>query len=194
MTRVVRAGDLIGMPVITLDEAVTLGEVRDVLFDPLESAFVGFTVRGRGLLSPPLIGYLPADAIAATGEDAVMIETDSRLVREHDQIEQQMAGRQEAPGNEIVTEGGQSLGTVSDVVLEIGPDSANVVGYCLTRENGRELIVPAPAAPLEWSATIVVPDGIERRSAEGIAGFSRLLQSWRIGDDPISQAGGEAPS
>ena len=179
MTRIVRAGDLIGMPVITLDEARTIGEVRDVLFDPAESAFVGFTVRGRGLLSPPMIGLLPAAAIASTGQDAVMISSAEDIVRERDAIREQISERREVPGNDVVTESGEPLGTVSDVVLELGEGAAGVVGYCVTLDNGRELVVPAPENAPDWADAIVVPDEIVRQATEGLIGFSRLLEQSR---------------
>ena len=82
MTRLVRATEVIGLPVVTLDTAAAVGEVRDVLFDPARSRVVAFTVRGRGLLSPPLLGLLPGAAVAAIGPDAVMIATADALVHE----------------------------------------------------------------------------------------------------------------
>lgn len=179
MTRIVRAGDLIGMPVVTLDEGRIVGEVRDVLFDPRQSTFVGFTLRGRGLLSSPLIGYMPGPAIGSIGRDAVMLESESLLERGRDAIRRQIADHREVPGSEVVTESGAELGSISDIVLEIGPADVVVVGYCVERSDGRELIVPAPDTTIDWDEALVVPDGVETQSAEGLVGFSEILEQLR---------------
>jgi uncharacterized protein YrrD len=178
VTRIVRAGDLIGMPVVTLDEGRIVGEVRDVLFDPRRSSFVGFTLRGRGLLSSPLLGFLAESEVASTGKDAVMIASDSALMRDRDAVKQQVADKREAPGSEVVTASGTALGTINDVVLEIGPAGLAVVGYCVDRGEGRELIVPALEGA-EWDDAMIVPDGAETASAEGLVGFSRILEQLR---------------
>lgn len=179
MTRIVRAGDVIGMPVVTLDEATIVGEVRDVLFDPGEARVAGFTLRGRGLLSPPLLGLLPGADVRALGQDAVMIESESAVIRDKQRIREHVPKKREAPGSEVVTDDGEPVGTVSDIVLEIGDDGMTVVGYCIERDDGRELIVPTLEAPREWSDVIVVPPGIEERAAEGLVGFSLLLERSR---------------
>jgi uncharacterized protein YrrD len=179
VTRIVRAGELIGMPVVALDEGRILDEVRDVLFDPLEARLVGLTLRGRGLLSAPLSGYVAAAAIASIGPDAVMIGSASLVERERDALKRQTADQREVPGSEAVTESGIMLGSINDVVLEIGAADVVVVGYCVKRDNGRELIVPAPTSTTDWDGALIVPDAVETQSAEGLVGFSRVLEELR---------------
>jgi uncharacterized protein YrrD len=174
-----RASDLIGMPVVTLDEARIIGEVRDVLFDPRESRIAGLTVRGRGLLSSPLLGFLAAESIHSAGNDAVMVADESVLVRDKKQISERIADQREAPGSEVVTEDDIELGVVGDIVLEAVGDQLQVVGYCIEREDGRELIVRTPEGQTEWSDQIVVPAGTERQATEGLVGFSHELQRAR---------------
>jgi uncharacterized protein YrrD len=177
VSRIARAGDMIGMPVVALDTGRILGEVRDVVFDPQRS-FVGFTLRGRGLLSSPLIGFLPDTGIGAAGPDAVMVESEGALIRDRGEINRLIADHREAPGSDVVTRSGTPLGKVNDVVLEIGSAGIAVVGYCVARDDGREMIVPVLEGP-EWDEAMVVPDGAETRSAEGLVGFSRILERLR---------------
>jgi uncharacterized protein YrrD len=165
--------------VVTLSDANIVGEVRDVLFNPSDQQVTGFTLRGRGLFSSPLIGLLPADGIRAVGSDAVMIPSEDVILRERSQFESQLADRQEAPGTAVVTEDGLELGLVSDIVLEIGEGQPTVVGYCVERDTGREWVVPTPASPHDWGEEIVVPAGIEKQASEGLAGFSAALQRRR---------------
>ncbi len=106
MTRLVRATELMGLPVVTLDTAAAVGEVRDVLFDPAAFASCGaFTVRGRGLLSPPLLGLLPTGSVALDrprrGDDrhgrlAARSTSERNVVAVDDQIE--------VLGKEVVTD------------------------------------------------------------------------------------------
>jgi uncharacterized protein YrrD len=180
VTRIVRAGDLIGMPVITLDGATLVGEVRDVLFDPGAARLVGFTLRGRGLLSPPLLGVLPAASLRSIGRDAVMIDAAAALIRDGDKVREHVAGRHEAPGSQVLTEAGERLGTITDVVLELGRgQAAAVVGYCLERDDGREVIVPVPAGAADWQEALVLPAHLEEQAAEGLLGFGALLERGR---------------
>lgn len=179
MSRLVRASDLIGMPVMALDEARIIGEVRDVLFDPRQARVVGLTLRGKGLLSSPMLGLLPAEAIRAAGNDAVMVESESVLLRNDEEVSKRLPERHEAPGTHVVTEDGVEVGVVSDVVLEVIDDRIEVVGYCIERDQGRELIIPAPDGPGEWTEQVVLPRGSEQRSTEGLVGFSAELERMR---------------
>ncbi|HUG48659.1 MAG TPA: PRC-barrel domain-containing protein [Candidatus Limnocylindria bacterium] len=181
MSRLLRAGELIGMPIVSLDSAATLGEVKDVLVDPARSRVIGVTVRGHGLLSSPLIGILPAESVHAIGRDALMIASETALVREREGMDGALADQQEVVGKEVVTRSGTSLGTVGDVVLEVEGPTAVVVGYQIGRSDGHTLIVPVPeGVPLSGDA-LVVPDEVEQQTAaNGLAGFREVLDRARM--------------
>jgi uncharacterized protein YrrD len=179
MTRVVRAAELIGRQVVTLDTATVVGELRDVLFDPQRSRIVGFTLRGRGLLSSPLIGILPGDWIQSIGRDAVMIQSETSIVRDRDGMQAAVGDQEEIVGKEVVTDSGASLGKVSDVVIEIDGPSARVVGLELDRPGGHQLIVPViGAVPLSGDA-LVLPGEAEREAVVGLSGFREKLERHR---------------
>lgn len=179
MTRYVRAAELIGTPVTTLDSATTLGEVRDVLFDPLSWSFLGFTLRGRGLLSPPLIGVLPAAGMRSLGRDAVMIDADSVVLREPEDIRSTLGEHEDAVGTEVVTDQGVALGRITDLVLEADGGSVSIVGYAVMRD-GRETVVPLlPGFGPNWGEALVVPAGVEGLGAGGLVGFREALERTR---------------
>jgi sporulation protein YlmC with PRC-barrel domain len=180
VTRLVRAAELIGRPVLTLDEAKIIGEVRDVLFDPHDSRITGFTLRGRGLLSPSMLGLVPIERVRSVGSAAVMVHDAAALLRDADEQREYLPERQDATGTEVVAEDGTPIGLVSDIVIETDGEQLMVVGYCLEREeDSRELIVPAPEGPREWGEAIVVPADVERQAIEGLVGFSTLLERIR---------------
>jgi len=179
MSRLARAGELIGMPIVALDSATTEGEIKDVLVDPARSRVIGFTVRGQGLLSSPLIGILPSEHVHAIGRDALMVASQSALVSEREGMGSALADQQEVVGKEIVTRSGSSLGAIGDVILEIEGAVAEVVGYEIARE-GHNLIVPVPGGvPLSGEA-LVVPDDTEQQAANGLSSFRDVLERMRV--------------
>jgi uncharacterized protein YrrD len=179
VTRYVRAADLIGTPVTTLDSATIVGEVRDVLFDPLRWRFLGFTLRGRGLLSPPLIGVLPAAGMRALGRDAVMVSSDAVVLREPEDMRSALGEHEDAVGTEVVTDQGLRLGRITDLVLETGGQSVAIVGFVVMRE-GRETVVPLlPDSGPNWGEALVVPASVEGLGAGGLIGFREALERTR---------------
>lgn len=181
MSRLARAGELIGMPIVTLEGATTVGEVKDVLVDPGRSRIIGFTVRGHGLLSSPLIGILPGESVHAIGRDALMIAAESSIVRERAGMAGTLADQQEVVGKEVVTRGGASLGTINDVVLEIEGGSAQVVGYEISRNDGHSVIVAVPVGvPLSGEALLLPDETEQQAAANGLAGFRDVLERARM--------------
>jgi uncharacterized protein YrrD len=179
VTRLARAAELIGLPVVALDTASAVGEVRDVLVDPERSRVIGFTVRGQGLLSPALLGILTGEHVRAIGRDALMVGSDDDVLRQRQGMGSALRDKPELVGREVVTRSGASLGTVSDVVVEVEGPVADVVGYEIDRPDGQTVIVPVrESAPLSTEA-LLVPDEVERDAVRGLAGFREVLDSSR---------------
>lgn len=185
MTRLVRASELMGLPVVTLDTAAALGEVRDVLFDPARSRVVALTVRGVGLLSPPLIGLLPIGAIASIGQEAVMVATDASLVREREGMATALEDQIEVLGKNVVNDAGAELGRVIDVILEVQGADAAVVGCEIEQDDEGRVILPLPSgAPLSSDA-LVVPASAQPHAANGLSGFREVLSRSRAGSEAV---------
>lgn len=181
MSRLARAAELIGMPIVTLESATTVGEVKDVLVDPARSRIIGFTVRGHGLLSSPLMGILPGEKVHAIGRDALMIAGESAIVRQREGMAGTLADQQEVVGKEVVTAGGASLGTINDVVLEIEGGTAQVVGYEISRSDGHTVIVAvAVGVPLSGEALLLPDEAEQQPAANGLAGFRDVLERARL--------------
>lgn len=178
MSRLCRAHEVMGLPVVTLDTGTAIGEVRDVLFDPSRSKVIGFTVRGRGLLSPPLVGLLPVETIRAIGRDAVMITSETGVVDGRDGLDSAVDQQVEVIGREVVNDAGATLGEVVDVILEVERADAEVVGYEI-EGDGRRFIVPlGTSAPLSDDA-LMVPADVEQYGANGLHGFRETLDRAR---------------
>lgn len=185
MTRLARAADLIGRPVVGLDTAAVVGEIKDVLIDPARSLVIGFTLRGRGLLSPALLGMLPAEEVRSLGRDAVMIESEAVLLRQREGMESMVGDQDEVIGKKVVSDTGQPLGTVADVVLEVDGAKAVVVGYEIEGSDGQRLLVPVPGTVPLSAGALVVPAGAEENVAGGLSSFREALERARR---PASEA------
>lgn len=180
MSRLARASELIGMPVVALDSATTAGEIKDVLVDPANARVIGFTVRGHGLLSSPLIGMLPREHVHAIGSDALMVPTAESIVAEREGMSSALEEQQEVVGKEVVTLSGVSLGTVGDVVVEIDVAVANVVGYQIDRQDGHSVLVPIPGGTSMSDEALLVPDDVEQQASNGLNGFRDVLDRARV--------------
>jgi uncharacterized protein YrrD len=182
VTRLCRAEEVMSLPIVTLDTATAIGEVRDVLFDPTRSKVIGFTVRGRGLLSSPLVGLLPIESVRAIGRDAVMISSESGVVSQREGMNDALEQQVEVIGKEVVHDGGESVGEVIDVILEIDGASASVVGYEVGSGDWR-VIVPLTASAPVSEAALILPKGAEPYMANGLAGFRESLERARSASD-----------
>ena len=179
MSRIARAAEIIGRQVVTLDTATAVAEVRDVLFDPDRARVIGFTLRGRGLLSPPLLGILPIEWVRSIGRDAVMIESETAIVRDRDGMARAVGDQQEVIGKEAVTETGASLGTISDVVVEVEGSSASVIGYEIEHDGGQRVIVTVEGGVPISADALIVPTQAEHHTTTGLAALRESLDSER---------------
>lgn len=179
--RLVRAAELTGMPVVTLDEGRIVGEVRDFLFDPRRWRFLGFTLRGRGLISTPLLGVLPTVGIWGLGRDAVTIGSADALLREAVDIKSALGEHEDAVGHEVLTDDGAALGRIVDIIIETDARTIAIVGYAFARKDGHHLLVPLlPEAGPNWGEALVVPSKVKGLAAEGLNGFRQALERSRV--------------
>ena len=80
---------------------------------------------------------------------------------------------------EIVSDSGEALGRVSDIILESGARAAAIVGCSVVRE-GHEMLVPilAGSGP-SWGEALVMPAAATKLAAEGLSGFRLALDRAR---------------
>jgi uncharacterized protein YrrD len=184
MTLLMRATDLIGMPVVTIDGGEDVAEVKDVVFDPDRNEVMAFTLNKRGRFHGSLKQILPWPAVHAIGRDAVMIESAGSLADRDDlsgDLREPPANR-DVIGDAVVTDAGVALARVADIVVEVGDEQAAVVGYAL--DNGK--FVPIPQQLAVSGETLVVPATVERFLVDDLAGFAAAVESFRA-----DLAGGE---
>ena len=116
------ASQINGLPVVTIAGGDDVAEVRDVIYSPEEGRLVGLTLNKRGFFAGRSRQVLPADSIHAIGRDAVMVADESSLVLPEDAPDDvgRPAADRNVVGDDVLTEGGVSLGTVRDLALLVG--------------------------------------------------------------------------
>lgn len=178
MSLLVRAGDLIGRPVVTLDTAEAVAEIKDVVFRHVQAKVVGFTLNKRGRFAGPLKSVLPWSRVAALGRDAVMVEHRDSL-GSPDEAMAAATGGEEANviGTTVMTDAGRALGVVSDLVLEVDQD-ADVVGFEIDGGQGVGRLLPVGDTFSVSGAALMVPAAAEEFLRDDLAGFGSAVEAF----------------
>jgi uncharacterized protein YrrD len=175
-----RAGELPGRPVVTL-AGERAAEIKDVVFDRVEGRVQGFTLNNHGLFSRSRHDALPWAGVHALGPDAIMIQDESVFVA----VDAVAPKHERKSGNvladQVLTDSGTDLGTVTDVVLEVRDGTAEVIGYEIVAGDtlpnaGRPMLIPVPAA---LAVSGEVPDSALEFVSDDLSGFGAAVDDFR---------------
>lgn len=185
MSLVMRAGEITGRPVVTIDTAEDIAQVKDVVFSHDNGFLVGFTLNKRGWLSGPMKEVLPWASVHGLGPDALMISSRNALTRpegEHGFAEE---GGDNVVGGRVITDSGNELGEVTDLVLAVDNDQARVVGYEIggaTVERGPggdRRYIPLPETFAVSRAALIVPASVTNFIRDDLSGFGGAVDDFR---------------
>lgn len=180
MKLLMNASQINGLPVVTVGGGEDIAEARDVIYSPAAGRLVGLTLNKRGFLSGRRREVLPAESIHAIGRDAVMVVDESSLVLPEDAPAD--VGRpdesRDVVGNDVLTEGGVSLGRVRDLALLVG-STGEVVGYEIEKAGGGRGYIPLPAQLAVSGSALVVPDVTEEFVRDDLVGLGATVEDFR---------------
>ncbi|HVA08494.1 MAG TPA: PRC-barrel domain-containing protein [Acidimicrobiales bacterium] len=174
------ASQISGLPVVTVGGGEDVAEVRDVIYSPEAGRLVGVTLNKRGFLAGRSHEVLPAEAIHAVGQDAVMVLDESSLVDPQDAPDDvgRPATERNVIGDDVLTEGGTSLGKVTDLVLLVG-SAGEVVGYQIDKPGGGQGYIPLPAQLSVSGVALVVPNITEEFVKDDLVGLGASVDEFR---------------
>ena len=185
--RVLRARDLLGIPVVTLG-GDDVAEVRDVVYDSERGALLGFTLNKRAWFGGQLAELLPDDSVYAIGRDVVMIETSAALVQANEAPDPvaHAAPQRNVVGASVLTESGTNLGEVTDVILALGR-KVRAVGYEVTgggtersaKAANTAWYIPLPEQIAISGDALIVPDEVDRFIEDDLTGFGATVREFR---------------
>ena len=180
MSLLMTASQIRGLPVVTVGGGEDVAEVRDVIYSPEAGRLIGVTLNKRGFLAGRLHEVLPAEVIHAIGQDAVMVLDESSLVASRDAPDDigRPATERNVIDNDILTEGGTSLGKVTDLVLLLG-STGEVVGYQIEKSGGGQGYIPLPAQLSVSGDALVVPNITEEFVQNDLVGLGASVDEFR---------------
>jgi len=162
MSRMHKAVDVLGLPVVSLDSGEEIGVVRDIFCDK-QLRVVGVVLQEHTWLSPGK--YVPTEHIHAVGEDYLTIDSKDAVASmctiAKNETMSLVTGVCKLKGKPVVTERGEYLGRVEDVYFSKNWDK--LVAYELSDGWITDVTVGRKRLPAELSFTfgkenIVVPD------------------------------------
>ena len=181
MTELVRATDLIGRPVVTIDGGDDVAEVKDVVYDAQARRLIGFTLNKRGWFRGRMKELLSAGSVAAIGDTAVMVQ-DEQALSAPDSGPPDLTdapSTRDVLGDRVITESGLDLGEVRGLVLMVGPQ-VDVVGYELAERSGGRKFIPIDAQTAVSGDSLVVPARIAEFMRQDLSDFGGAIEQYRM--------------
>lgn len=115
----IKANDVIGLKVITLETGKEVAKVQDVVYDPRDNMVKALVIDEGGWFSDAKV--ILFEDIKSIGEDAVIIESEEK-VRTASEVSSRVANiareEQNLTKTKIITEEGDELGSVSDIIFD----------------------------------------------------------------------------
>jgi uncharacterized protein YrrD len=177
----VRARDVMGLPVVSIASGEDVCEIRDVVYDGEAHRLVGFTLNKRGRFAGRLKSVLTAESVAAIGPDAVMIETESAIDDSAGEASglADLGSARPVIGNRVLSADGSDLGEVVAVILATGDDPC-AVGYELKPTDRSDTsFVPISAQMALSGENLVLPAEATAFVRNDLAGFGAAIASYR---------------
>lgn len=175
----VRASEVRGLPVVTIDGGEDAAEIKDVVYDASEHHLVGFTLNKRGWFRGSLKATLEAANVQGIGADAVMVASEESLTEKGESLQPLASPGDDVDvmGDSVVSSGGSVIGEVVDVILETGA-SPRAVGYEVETDDGT-IFIPSSAQMSISGDNLVVPAEAEEFTRNDLAGFGAAVNSFR---------------
>ena len=180
----IRASEVAGLPVVTIDGGEDAAEIKDVVYDGGRHDLLGFTLNKRGWFRGSMKSILPTRNVAGIGRDAVMVPDADCMLDKGDSHAALTKPKSDfdVVGNEVVSSSGAVLGKVVDVIIETGANP-KAVGYEVETADG-SLFIPSSAQMGLSGENLIVPAEAEEFTNNDLVGFGASVPSFRhmLGD------------
>lgn len=179
-----RASEVAGLPVVTIDGGEDAAEIKDVVYDASEHHLIGFTLNKRGWFRGSLKSTLDASNVTGIGTHAVMVPGEDCMTATDSGNEALATPKSDHDviGIDVVSSSGSVIGKVIDVIIETG-EAPQAVGYEVDTEDG-SVFVPSSAQMGLSAENLIVPAEAEEFTRNDLVGFGASVASFRemIGD------------
>lgn len=181
--------NLIGLPIIVLNQGEQIGLVQDIIFNSHKNKVLGFVIEEKGWFRDAKI--IPLKNVYKIGEDAITVINRDAEVKTTDVPEINQLSEEEINiiGKDMITESGNKLGVVEDIIIDI--EGGYIEGYEISSGlikdiwNGR-IIIPLSDSIVIGKDSIIVPDWVEKRIAKQNGGLKAAFSELQT--EPIPKA------
>jgi uncharacterized protein YrrD len=177
---------LIGRTVLALRSANKIGQIYDLVVDPVKGELGGLAIQ-RLDQSLALIEY---QEISSFGPDAVMVNSDGSAIPAQDSPLRAAPLAKKLTGAKVLTEGGKLLGQIANVYIHLAPASLlfyEVRSSLLDKLLRQELFFPASfgRALSEDAKRLVVADDTAEQADHTLKELEARLFGPPPEPDPI---------
>ena len=174
--RLIRATEILGLPVVTVEGGDHVASVDDVVLASDAKRVRAFTLDRGGLFSRSDGERLPLERVRAIGRDAIMIERAEEADAGETGSSADAGEDAKIISVDAVSETGDRLGTVRDVLIDTERD-AEVVGFEIDGESDGTLLIREADAIAVSGDALVVSREAEAIEWDELGGFGSGLQS-----------------
>ena len=165
-----KGSSIIGLKILTRDEAADLGKVQDLIFDHNSDEVLALVVSGADLFGLIDAKVIPWNQITSIGPDTVMVQSRDSEMKAHadERVGRIMDREHKMSGTRVYTDDGKDLGSFADMYVD--EVSGRVLGYELSSGffsdtiSGKRFMVPPSEITVGKNAMIVpgeVADDLE---------------------------------
>jgi uncharacterized protein YrrD len=178
---------LIGRPVVARATANKLGQIYDLIVDPVKGELSGLVVQ----MADESLRLIADQEIYSFGPDAVMISSDEAAVPAPDSpLTALPLAKNNMIGTQVITEGGKLLGQISSVYIHLAEKCLfiyEVRSSLLDKLLGHALYFPASfgCALSADAARLVVPDDTADNADKTLDALAVRLFGPPKDEDPV---------
>ena len=189
---------IIGLNIISQNDATELGHVRDLIFDHDTDELLALLVSEKDLFGLIEAQIVPWSEVRAIGPNAVMVPSSESKIKAGDfpRVNDVMNRETALSGTRIVTSEGQEIGTLADMYID--DETGKIVGYEVSGGffsdtlSGKRFMDAIPDMPIGRGVAVVPPEvatQFEHQRANEPGGLSGAAHT--VGDK-VSGAAGSA--
>lgn len=173
-----RSIELIGLPVISIEEGVEVGKIREIVLDPQKKEIMGLLVQDeKWWRDTKVVSFA---LISGIGEYAVTVENTSTVasLSSMPEIEELLESKVQVKGKEVITRSGRLIGKVQEYFVD--PKSGKIEAYELVTpfspEQEEIVLVPASCVLTIGKNVVVVIEEVDKYIKKGEV--RPAMESW----------------
>lgn len=178
---------LIGRTILSRATAKKLGQLHDLIIEPVKGALAGIAVN----MADGSLHYVEGSEIYSIGPDAIMVNNDrSAILPDASPVKDLPLALNKLAGVEVITEGGKVLGQIANIFMHVAEEPVIIYearSSILDKLLGRSLFFPASqghAFSAEDGRLVVEDDTAETADSTLDALANRLFAPPKE-DDPV---------